>query len=73
MYTISKTKNNRHAVVKPLQKYLNTLGYDCGTPDGIAGVKFNTATKAFQKANGCTVDGEFTKGGKSWRKILGVA
>lgn len=70
--TVSKTKNNKHAVVKPLQKYLNSLGYDCGTVDGIAGVKFDSAVKAFQKANGCTSDGEFTKNGKSWKKILGL-
>lgn len=72
LVTVSKTKNNKHAVVKPLQKYLNTLGYDCGVADGIAGSKFDSATKDFQKSNGCTVDGEFTKGGKSWRKILGI-
>ncbi len=69
--TVSKSKNNRHAVVKPLQKYLNALGYDCGTADGIAGAKFDTATKAWAKANGCTADGEFTAGGKSWKVILG--
>jgi len=70
--TVSKSKNNRHAVVKPLQKYLNALGYNCGIADGIAGVKFDNASKAWAKANGCVADGEFTKGGKSWRKILGI-
>lgn len=73
LVTVSKSKNNKHAVVKPLQKYLNALGYNCGTVDGIAGSKFDSAAKAWAKANGCVVDGEFTKGGKSWRKILGVA
>ena len=72
LITVSKSKNNRHAVVKPLQKYLNALGYNCGTPDGIAGAKFDSAAKAWAKANGCVADGEFTKGGKSWKKILGV-
>ncbi len=69
--TVSKSKNNKHAVVKPLQKYLNTLGFDCGTADGVAGTKFDNAAKAWAKANGCTSDGEFTAGGKSWKIILG--
>ena len=73
LVTVSKSKNSKHAVVKPLQKYLNALGYNCGTVDGIAGSKFDSAAKAWQKANGCVADGEFTKGGKSYRKILGVA
>ncbi len=68
--TISKSKNNRHAVVKPLQKYLNATGYSCGTPDGIAGINFDTAAKAWAKANGCIPDGEFTKNGKAWKRIL---
>lgn len=68
--TVSRYKNNRHAVVRPLQKYLNLLGHDAGTPDCIAGVKFETAAKEWAKANGCTADGEFTKGGNSWKKIL---
>lgn len=72
LVTVSKSKNNRHAVVKPLQKYLNTLGYNCGTPDGVAGSKFDSAAKSWAKANGCVSDGEFTKGGKSWKRILGV-
>lgn len=33
LVTVSKKKNNRHAVVKPLQRYLNALGYNCGTVD----------------------------------------
>lgn len=72
LVTVSKSKNNKHAVVKPLQKYLNSLGFNCGTVDGCAGAKFDSATKAWQKANNCIADGEFTKGGKSWKKILGV-
>ena len=72
LITVSRYKNNRHSVIKPLQKYLNALGYDCGNSDGVAGVKFDNAAKMWQKANGCTADGEFTKGGKSWKRILGV-
>lgn len=71
--TVSKSKNNKHAVVKAIQKYLNALGYDCGTADGVAGAKFDTAVKAYQKANGCTSDGEVTAKGKTWKKLLGLA
>lgn len=73
LVTVSNSKNRKHAIVKPLQKYLNTLGYNTGVVDGIAGTKFDNAVKSWQKANGCIADGEFTKGGKSWRKILGLA
>ena len=68
--TVSKTKNNKHAVVKPIQKYLNSIGYDCGTADGVAGSKFDTAVKSFQKANGCTADGEITAKATTWKKLL---
>lgn len=70
--TVSKTKNNRHAVVKPIQKYLNAHGYNCGTADGIAGTKFDLAVKTYQRANGCIADGELTKEGKTWKCILGI-
>lgn len=70
--TVSKSKNNRHAVVKPIQKYLNTLGYSCGTADGIAGSKFDTAIKAYQKANGCITDGEITAKMNTWKSLLGL-
>lgn len=70
--TVSKTKNNRHAVVKPIQKYLNILGYSCGTADGIAGPKFDTAIKAYQKANGCITDGEITAKMNTWKSLLGL-
>lgn len=72
--TVSKSKNNKHAVVKPIQKYLYALGYtSIGTADGIAGTKFDTAIKAYQKANACTVDGEVTARSKTWKKLLGLA
>jgi len=72
--TLSATKNRKHAAVKPVQKYLYALGYtSVGTADGIAGSKFTTAVKAYQKANGCTVDGEITAKAKTWKKLLGLA
>lgn len=70
--TVSKSKNNRHAVVKPLQKYLNSIGLDCGIADGIAGTKFDSAVKSYQKKNNCVADGEITKLGNTWKKLLGL-
>lgn len=68
--TLSKIKNSRHVAVKPVQKYLNSIGYSCGTADGIAGNKFDTAVKSFQKKNGCYADGEITAKNKTWKKLL---
>ena len=70
--TVSKSKNRKHAVVKPIQKYLNKIGYNCGIADGIAGPKFDAAVKAYQKANGCVADGEITARNKTWKKLLGL-
>lgn len=71
--TVSATKNSTHAVVKYIQTYLNYLGYNCGTVDGIAGSKFTAAVKKFQKANGCVVDGEITAKCTTWKKLLGLS
>ena len=71
--TVSAKKNNRHKVVKVIQVYLNSLGYNCGTADGVAGAKFTSAVKAFQRANGCTPDGEITGRNKTWKKLLKLA
>ena len=38
----------------------------------VAGEKFTAAVTRFQKANGCTADGEITAKGKTWRKLLGM-
>ena len=71
--TVSRWTNRKHAVVKPLQRRLYELGYtEVGDADGIAGPAFDKAVKRFQKENGRTVDGEFTKGQYSWKKILGM-
>lgn len=43
--------------VRDMQIMLNSLGYDCGTADGIYGNKTVTAVKEFQTAEGLTVDG----------------
>jgi len=43
--------------VAELQKRLNALSFNAGTPDGIFGSKTLNAVRAFQKAHGLTVDG----------------
>lgn len=72
--TVSATVNNRHAVVAPLQKRLNALGYNCGTADGIAGSKFTAAVNNYQKnvLGYSTLDGEITAKGKMWKSLLGM-
>lgn len=70
--TVSATKNRMHSVVRPIQKYLNSLGYDCGVVDGIAGAKFKKAVVKYQKAKGCVHDGEITAKAKTWQKLLGM-
>jgi len=44
-------------LITDTQAKLTSLGFDCGTVDGIAGAKTVAAIKAFQKANGLGVDG----------------
>lgn len=71
--TLSKWWNRKHEAVLAVQKRLLALGYaDVVKADGIAGSKFTKAVKAFQKANGCTVDGIITAKNKTWRKLLGM-
>ena len=67
---ISKKYNPKHKIVKPLQRYLNALGYDCGIADGIAGTKFHNAVVKFQKANGLKTDGIL--GQNSYKKLIGM-
>lgn len=72
--TISSVKNRSHAAVKPVQKRLYALGYtQVGAADGIAGGKFTVAVEAFQKDNGCWVDGEVTAKNKTWKILLGMS
>ena len=73
--TISKTKNNRHAAVQAVQKRLAALGYtQVGEADGVAGELFHQALTAYQIKNGLLpADGEATKNGPTWRKLLGMA
>lgn len=71
--TVSRYKNDTHAVVKPIQKRLYALGYtQVGEADGEAGKLFDAALKEFQNKNHCFVDGEATAAMKTWRKLLGM-
>lgn len=45
--------------VRELQTRLNALGYSCGTVDGLFGSNTEKGVRAFQKAAGIEVDGEF--------------
>lgn len=70
--TVSAEKNRTHGVVRYIQKYLNSMGYDCGSVDGIAGAKFKKGVVRYQKAKSCIADGEVTAKGKTWQKLLGM-
>lgn len=52
-------KGSKGEAVRFAQTLLNAAGFDCGNVDGDAGVKFDTATRAYQKAKGLTVDGKW--------------
>ncbi|MES1924680.1 lytic murein transglycosylase [Salinisphaera sp. T31B1] len=43
--------------LKAMQRGLNRLGYDTGTPDGIMGPNTRAGLRAFQRAQGLTPDG----------------
>lgn len=49
-----------NVTVKLVQESLNALGYDCGTPDGVAGRKTTEQINAYETAQGLTVNGVIT-------------
>lgn len=49
-----------HEDVRAAQQHLARLGYDVGTPDGVAGRKTKAAIRAFQEQAGLPVDGAVT-------------
>lgn len=55
--TIYAAAKYNAATIKNVQKKLNRYGYDCGTPDGIAGNKTKKAVKKYQKDNDLAVTG----------------
>lgn len=65
---IKTNLNSKHKVVKPLQKRLNALGYNCGDADGEYGTNSKSGAKKFQAANKLVSDGEV--GSKTWTALL---
>ena len=61
--------------MQAVQKRLAALGYtQVGEADGVAGELFHQALTAYQTKNGLLpADGEATKNGPTWRKLLGMA
>lgn len=71
--TLSAVLNRKHPTIYYVQRRLKALGYtEVGKIDGIAGGKFTSAVKHFQKDNGCRDDGEITARAKTWKKLLGM-
>lgn len=75
--TVSNITNRYHAVVLPLQKKFEKLGYYLGEPDKIAGTKFKSAVQQYQKevvkASAKNQDGVITKKASTWKKLLGMS
>ena len=68
---VSAKVNAKHAVVKPLQKRLNELGYtEVGAADGTAGPMFTSAVLHFQQDHGCTQTGALQDWDKTWHMLL---
>lgn len=55
--TNSSSTISNYGQIQKIQTKLNSLGYNCGTPDGIMGSKTKEAIMKFQKANQLTADG----------------
>ena len=73
--TISENKNNKHYLVRCLQKNFKRLGYiSIGAVDGIAGSKFTKTVKKYQKKvlKYADPDGILTAGGKTWKSLIGL-
>ena len=70
--TISKKKNNKHAVVVPLQKYLKSLGYYKGNIDGYYFTLSENAVKQFQSKYMKKPDGIIDAGQTTWKKLFGL-
>lgn len=74
--TLSKTKNSTHALVLPVQRYLQMLGYYTGVCDRDYGILTEQAVSRYQKnvvkATGKNIDGIMDKKQATWKKMLGV-
>lgn len=71
--TVSEKKNSKHAVVKPIQRRLNALGYKVGNADGEAGPKFTAGLKKYQAKFLKKPDGVITAKSTTWKKLLGIS
>ena len=56
--TLSCLADYDRSVIQQVQEALNKMGYDCGTPDGIAGNRTTTAVTSYQQAHNLTADGQ---------------
>ena len=56
--TVTEYKDS--ATIKVVQQALNSAGYNCGTPDGVAGGKTTEAITKYQTDKGITVNGIIT-------------
>lgn len=69
VYDMKTLRNGgRGTQVKVLQFLLNAKGYNAGNADGIFGANTLKAVKAFQKAQGLSMDGVVGK--NTWSKLL---
>lgn len=71
--TISTSTGWNHAAVRPLQVYLQSLGYDLGScgVDGQFGKDMKACIKKYQADNGLPyVDGKVTAKMYTWKKLL---
>jgi len=74
--TLCVSRNKRHKAVKPVQKYLYSLGYtEVGKADGVAGPKFTAAVKRYQKevVKLKVPDGIISSKKYTWKKLLGLS
>lgn len=65
-----RNTNKYNAATKPVQKYLNTLGFNCGTPDGYFGNNTEKAVKAYQTKYTGVADGVMSAKGYMWKHLL---
>lgn len=61
--------NHRHNTNKRVQTKLNSLGHNCGRPDGVMGRNTKNAIKKFQRSKGLKADGVL---GRATLKALGI-
>lgn len=64
-------KGSEGNITKWVQTVLNTLGYTCGSIDGIFGNNTKNAVMKYQEDNGLVADG--IVGVKTWSKLLGLS